>query len=139
MGLNEIAAEERQYALEQLVAQGDERAVEVIGTALWDSHWPACDAFAVALAQIGGVAARAQLARALKARRHHIRSAAVRALATLSGPGAREAIQALADDPSYVVRQDVGAALHCLPCGASVVETSAIGGGRGKRRRPLRR
>jgi len=106
-----MIAEERHQSLAQLVAQGDDRAAEVIGAALRDSHWPACAEFAEALAQIGGEAAKAQLLRALRARRHHVRSAAVKALAILGGNGVREAIHLLADDPSYEVRQDVAEVL----------------------------
>ena len=106
-----MTAEERQEALAQLVAQGDHRAAEVIGAALRDSHWPACVEFAAALARISGEAAKAQLLLALKARRHHVRSAAVKALATLDGDNVRDAIQALTNDPSYEVRQDVVEAL----------------------------
>lgn len=111
MDLNGMTAEERQESLAQLVAQGDAGAAEAIGAALHDSYWPACNEFATALAHIGGEAAKSQLLQALKAPRHHVRSAAVRALATLGGPDAREAIRALTNDPSYEVRQDVAEAL----------------------------
>jgi len=106
-----MTGEQRQQCLIQLVARADDRAAEVIGDALRDSHWPACDQLATALAQIGGEAAKAQLLRALRARRHHVRSAAVKALAILGGNGVREAIHLLADDPSYEVRQDVAEVL----------------------------
>jgi HEAT repeat protein len=114
LDLNGMTAEERQKSLAQLVAQGDDRATQLIGAALRDSHWPVCDEFAGALAQIGGEAAKAQLLLALKARRHHVRSAATRVLATWGGDNVREAIQALANDPSYEVRQDVAQALARL-------------------------
>lgn len=114
MDLNDMTAEERQKSLSQLVEQSDDRAAEVIGGALHNSHWPACGELAEALAQIGGDSAAAQLLRALKARRHHVRSAAVKALATLGGPEVPEAIRSLAKDPSYEVRQDVAEALERL-------------------------
>ncbi len=86
----------------------------MIGAALRDSHWPACDELAEALSRIGGEAAKAQLLRALKARRHHVLSAAVKALATLGGNDVPKVIHALANDPSYEVRQDVEEALEGL-------------------------
>ena len=114
-----MTAEQRRQSLAQSVARGDDRTAEVIGAALRDSHWPACDELAAALAQIGGEAARTQLLQALKARRHHVRSAAVKALATLGGDDVREAIQALANDPSYEVRQDVAEVLVLLGASSS--------------------
>ncbi len=109
-----MTAEERRQSLARLVAQDDDHAAEVIGAALRDSHWPACDELAAALAQTGTEAAKVQLLSALKARRHHVRSAAVKALATLGGDDVREAVLALVGDPSYEVRQDVEEALRQL-------------------------
>ncbi len=114
MDLNSATAEERRKALDRLVVEGDDRAVGTIRAALSDSHWPLCDEFAAALVRIGGDAARMQLLQALTIRRHHVRSAAVKALAATGGTGVREAIQALVDDPSYEVRQDVTEALERL-------------------------
>ncbi len=116
-----MTAEQRRQSLAQLVTQADERAAEAIGAALRDSHWPACDELAEALARIGGEAANAQLLRALKARRHHVRSAAVKALAILGGDDVPKALQALANDPSYEVRQDMAEVRVLL--GASSSET----------------
>ena len=111
---NSLSPDDRGEALNQLVATADENAVAVLGRALLDSHWPVCDEMADALARIGTSPAKAALLEALKARRHHIRSAAVKALATIGGEDVRKAIQALANDPSYEVRQDVAAALGRL-------------------------
>jgi hypothetical protein len=114
VNLNEMTAEERHQALEQLVARADGRAAALIGTALWESHWPVCEDLAAALARISGDTAKLALVRALKARRHHVRSAAIRALAAIGGCDARDAIRALHDDPSYEVRQDVAEVLEHL-------------------------
>jgi len=110
--LNSLSAQERGEAVNHLVAAADEDAVAVLGRALLDSHWPLCDELAEALARIGTRPAKAALLKALKARRHHIRSAAVKALATIGGPAASTAIQSLANDSSYEVRQDVAEALQ---------------------------
>ena len=104
-------APERDVAMAPLVAQGDQAAVTALSDALLRSHWPVSDELADALVRIGTDAARQGLLRALKGRRHHIRSAAVKALVRLGGDGVGAAIAALANDPSYEVRQDVQAAL----------------------------
>jgi HEAT repeat protein len=109
---NSLSPDDRGVALNQLVAVADDSAVAVLGQALLGSHWPVCDDLANALARIGTEPAKAALLKGLKARRHHIRSAAVKALATIGGPDARTDIQSLANDPSYEVRQDVAEALR---------------------------
>ena len=105
-------AAQRRQAIAGLAAQGDQQAASVLTDALLHSYWPVCDELADAFAQMGTDAACQGLMRALKGRRRHIRSAAVKALARLGGDGAREAGAALADDPSYEVRQDVEDALR---------------------------
>ena len=107
-------AAQRRQAIAGLAAQGDQQAASVLTDALLHSHWPVCDELADALAQMCTDAARQGLMRALRGRRHHIRSAAVKALARLGGAGLREVIAALANDPSYEVRQDVAEAIQRL-------------------------
>jgi len=106
---------ERQAALAKLVDDGDRTAVDLIGSALLESNWPVCDDLAAALAEIETAEARDTLVGTLKARRHHVRSAAIKALIRLGDASARPAIEKLADDPSYEVRQDVAEALRVLP------------------------
>ena len=105
-------AGERKQVMASLVTQGDQQAIAALADALLKSHWPACNQLADALAQIGTDEAGQGLMRALKGRRHHIRSAAVKALARLGGKSVRDAVAALADDPAYEVRQDVAEALR---------------------------
>jgi len=112
--LNSPDASERSRARERLLQHGPEEAVAAMATALRDSNWPVCNELAEAIAGIGGDGARTALISALKARRHHTRSAAVRALVRLGGRDVREAIERLASDPSYEVRQDVAEALRRL-------------------------
>lgn len=114
MDLNSMSPQERQSALQRLCAEGDDQAVHHIGAALLASHWPTCEDLSEALARIGSRAARAALMKALKARRHHTRSAAVKALSQLGGADARAAIRELENDKSYEVRQDVAEALRRL-------------------------
>jgi HEAT repeat protein len=105
-------AGERSQVMATLVTQGDQQAIAALADALLKSHWPACDQLADALAQIGTDEARRGLMGALKGRRHHIRSAAVKALARVGGESVRCAVAALAEDPAYEVRQDVAEALR---------------------------
>jgi len=108
------SSREGRSALASLIRRGDNAAAELIGIALLRSNWPACDRLADALVQTGTDEARTALIQALKGRRHHIRSAAVKALVRIGGPGVREAIERRANDPSYEVRQDVAEALRQL-------------------------
>jgi len=107
---------EGRSTLDSLIRQGDDAAAEIIGAALHQSNWPVCNDLADALTRVGRATAREALVRALKARRHHVRSAAMKALARLGGAGVRAVIAALANDPSYEVRQDVAEALGLPRC-----------------------
>lgn len=104
-------ANQRTQTIAAFVTKGDQQAVAGLAAALMASHWPACDELADALAKIGTDEARQSLIRALKGRRHHIRSAAVKALSRLGDRSVRTAIAGLAKDPAYEVRQDVAEAL----------------------------
>ena len=112
--LNSPDASERSRARERLLQHDPEEAVAALSAALGESHWPVCTELAEAIAAIGGDAARTALVSALKARRHHVRSAAVKALVRMAGRSVRDAIEGLACDPSYEVRQDVAEALQRL-------------------------
>jgi len=61
----------------EFVRHGGCDAVQKLTDALLNSNWPDCIRFATALSQIGNDDAVAGLLRALKGRRHHIRSAAI--------------------------------------------------------------
>ena len=112
--LNALPPGERRSAIASLVAEPGPGVVTLLSGALGQSNWPVCNELADALAEIGGDAAHAALAEALTARRHHVRSAAVKALVRVGGVGVRDAIERLADDPSYEVGQDVQEALRRL-------------------------
>jgi hypothetical protein len=58
--------------------------------------------------------------RALKGRRHHIRSAALKALAALGAEYAKQAVAVLADDPAYEVQQDVAEVSRQIGAGCDV-------------------
>lgn len=93
------------------------KELQKIGADLLTSHWPRCNELAAELAVIGSNEAVEALIAALDARRHHTRSAAIKALVTISGIEKHsivEKIAALRNDPSYEVRQDVLTALQML-------------------------
>lgn len=101
-------------------ARRDEEGAAALTEALLESHWPACDQLAGTLAQIGTEEARQGLMRALKGRRHHIRSAALKALAALGAEYAKQAVAVLADDPAYEVQQDVAEVSRQIGAGCDV-------------------
>lgn len=100
--------------VEKLVQDGSDGAVETLAAALFSSNWPVCDELADALARIGTEHARSALVKALKARRHHIRSAAIRALVKTGDTRVAKEIAKLGDDPSYEVREDARRAVSEL-------------------------
>ena len=104
----------RARAMQELQKEPVDTVARVLGEALLDSNWPVCSELADGLAALGTGCSRDALLKALKARRHHIRSAAVKALSRLGDPSLKEPIAELADDPSYEVRQDVAEALGRL-------------------------
>lgn len=104
----------RKSALDRSVRDADRAGADAVGRALAQSEWPVCDELAAALARMGTPLARAALFAALKARRHHVRSAAIRALCEIGGPCVSERIAELGNDPAYEVRQDVAEALSRL-------------------------
>jgi HEAT repeat protein len=74
------------------------------------SQWPRCDDLANALAQ-RGVAATDALKAATTSRTHHVRSAALRALAKANLPEAKLVAQNLLADKAFEVRQTAAAIL----------------------------
>jgi HEAT repeat protein len=68
------------------------------------SSWPRCDQLAQALAAHGSTAADA-LEFASSSRTHHVRSAALRALATVAPDRAREVATKFLSDKAYEVRE----------------------------------
>lgn len=68
------------------------------------THWPACDSAAMSLAAKGTDAIEALIA-ASSSRIHHVRSASLRALATVDKDRARELADKLKNDRAYEVRE----------------------------------
>jgi HEAT repeat protein len=85
-----------------------------LGERLLLSHWPQCNVLAEELAKIGGHEAKAGLLKALGAKRHHIRTAAIKALVTLGDHEAVQAFEDLLDDPSYETRMQAKEAIKAL-------------------------
>ena len=72
--------------------------------ALKASHWPRCDQLAQALSSHGAAAGDALLY-ASRSRTHHVRSACLRALASVAPERAKERAQELLVDKAYEVRE----------------------------------
>lgn len=80
---------------------------------LLKSHWPKCNAFAEELAAIGTDEAKKALVSALKAKRHHIRTASIKAL-TSFGDSVAEIIEPFLGDPAYETRMETKKAIKNL-------------------------
>lgn len=72
--------------------------------------WPKCDELAAQIARLPGSADTLEAA-ALKARGHHARSAALKALLSIDRRRAEDVASKLIDDPSYEVRMDAAGIL----------------------------
>jgi HEAT repeat protein len=92
------------------MADNEEYTQELIDSLL-TSHWPACDTIANSLAEIGTPNAVVGLLKGLRCRRHHVRSASLKALARFKDDAVIKAIEALRNDPAFEVRQDAAEAL----------------------------
>lgn len=71
---------------------------------LLSSHWPKCNQIAEQLYSIGTEEAKNALINGLKGKRHHIRTASMRALAKFQDASLAEYIRPLLNDPSYEAR-----------------------------------
>lgn len=88
--------------------------VSELREALVKLHWPKCNALAEEIAKIGGSDAKEALIAALKSRTHHVRSAAIRSLASLGDPTVIPHIEKHLNDSSYETREDAKAAIAAL-------------------------
>lgn len=73
---------------------------------LMKSHWPKCDVFAKEIASYDNETARNILVQALKANRHHIRTAAIRNLLKFKDHNLLDIIMPLLNDPAYETRME---------------------------------
>lgn len=73
---------------------------------LMKSHWPKCDVFAKEIATYNNETARNILVQALKANRHHIRTAAVRNLLEFKDHSLVDIVKPLLNDPAYETRME---------------------------------
>lgn len=82
--------------------------------ALIKSHWPQCNTLAKELFEIGGNDAKEALIEALRAKRHHIRTAAIENLSKFNDSSLAIQIRPFLNDPSYETRMAAKAAIHEL-------------------------
>ncbi len=78
--------------------------VATIKGLLLKSHWPKCNELAECLYEIGTKEAKEALLDSLKAKRHHIRTAAIKSLAKFQDKALVEHIRPLLSDPAYETR-----------------------------------
>lgn len=82
---------------------------------LLNSHWPKCNALAEEIASYNNEEAKNALIEALnKAKRHHIRTAAIKALVGFKDMSVIEYIEPLLNDPAYEPRMEAKKALKIL-------------------------
>ena len=78
--------------------------VATIKGLLLKSHWPKCNELAECLYEIGTQEAKDALLDSLKAKRHHIRTAAIKSLTKFQDEALVEHIRPLLNDPAYETR-----------------------------------
>ena len=81
---------------------------------LMNSHWPKCNNIAEELFLIGSDAAKEVLIDALKAKRHHIRTASLKALAKFKDPSLLKHLEPLINDSAYETRTEAEKIIHAL-------------------------
>ena len=81
---------------------------------LMNSHWPKCNSLAQMLADHETDEARDALVVALGAKRHHVRTAVIRALVQLGDPAVIDSIRPLVNDPAYETRVEAKNAVGSL-------------------------
>ena len=91
-----------------------EMPLERLGDLLLRSQWPGCKEIAQAIAQRGGEQAKLALLRALRAKRHHVRTAAVEALASMGDPAVIPDLLPLLKDRAYETRTAAAKAIEAL-------------------------
>lgn len=73
---------------------------------LLKSQWPKCEALASEIASINTDEAKNVLIEALKAKRHHIRTAAIKSLMNFNDSSLPTTIKPLLNDPAYETRME---------------------------------
>jgi HEAT repeat protein len=81
---------------------------------LMNAHWPKCNEIAEQVFSYETDEAKEVLISALKAKRHHIRTAAIRSLAKYNDSDLAEYIKPLLNDPAYETRMEAEKAIHIL-------------------------
>lgn len=103
-GLTGYPSEAEAKAIETIASLADESATVIIAQRLSKSHWPVCASLAKVLACIGSEAAQDGLKRCLSARKHHIRTAAVEALASTGDASLSSLFEPLLADLAFETR-----------------------------------
>ena len=79
--------------------------IEGLTTRLINSHWPECERIVQSILEFGCDQSKPALLRGLEARRHHVRTAAIKGLGKFQDdPTVLAAIRQCLDDPAYETR-----------------------------------
>lgn len=88
--------------------------VSKLKTALLNSHWPKCNELANELLGIGTLEAKEALIEGLSAKRHHIRTASIKALVALHDESIALLLEKYLSDPAYETRIEAKKAIKAL-------------------------
>lgn len=100
--------------IEALAGQADDALVSRLRDELVDAHWPRCDALAEVLARIESPAAVAALTESLRAKRHHIRTAAIRGLVATGDASVAPTLERMLADSAYETRMAAKEGIRAL-------------------------
>lgn len=92
----------------------EQRSLESLTKALIDSHWPKCNQIAEEILLLNQEDAKKALIEAFNAKRHHVRTAALKAIVKLNDLSTIDNIKTLLDDPAYETRIEAKKALKIL-------------------------
>ena len=82
--------------------------------ALLNSHWPRCNELANELLNIGTIEAKEALIEGLKAKRHHARTASIKALVGFNDESIADVLEKYLSDPAYETRIETKKAINAL-------------------------
>ena len=97
------------------VKMSEGKSIQVLTNELLNSHWPKCNKLAEEiLNSFDPEDAKIALIKALRAKRHHIRTAAIHELSKLNDTSIIDIIKKHLDDPAYETREEAKKALKLL-------------------------
>ena len=93
----------------------EDKPIQDLKQSLLKSNWPKCNGIALEISSYNNQEAKLALIEALeKGERHHIRTAAIKALVNFKDPDVIEALKKRLDDPAYEPRVEAKKVLKDL-------------------------